>query len=581
MRSLAVRHGVEYRTDPLRLAAFVLFVALSVSAIRARNVADAVGALLPFAIALAGYLCATHRTLEIRVLENLWMPVLCAVTMICVAFGAGQRIWIGPWDTVSVFGNRNTFGTFAALVAPLGLGLLLGRPERRHQWVGAVTLAVALLGVFVSDSRGAAIAAAAGCGVALLGLRRRMSHQRILGAGAVLLTLVVAGVATGRLKTAFDPHYETNVVRREIWKGTLRLILRNPLMGVGAGAYEERFPPFRSRKEFALSHRGKEENFVSVPDAHNIFLHLAAESGLPALSAFLWFLYVACRRWLYFTRTQTDDLRLALVAGCGGGGIAFLVAGLFSTATLWPFHLLFFFLLLGISERLGNLHPKVRLLPVRERAWVLSGLALIACLFALGMTVLDAVAQRNYYRSLRTDSTQDRVERLQSVVCFRESDWRAWHELGRSYNAEGRRAEAEAAYAAAIRWNPNHAPSLVNWGILLAREASQASEAESKFRGAIQIAPAWFLSHYNLGMLHVMRREIVLARSEFEEARCLYPGYGPAYYFTGETYLAEGDIDSAIAWYREARRYGVDSVEQFRKDHPDLANDPRFRPILQ
>jgi len=95
--------------------------------------------------------------------------------------------------------------------------------------------------------------------------------------GLILLTgaLWIARPAVERLtpQAARQEVYSADF-RQETWKGTLNMIRANPLMGTGLGSYEWTYPRY--------AHTG----YTRL--AHNSFLELAAETGVPALLFLLW-----------------------------------------------------------------------------------------------------------------------------------------------------------------------------------------------------------------------------------------------------------------------------------------------------
>jgi O-antigen ligase len=67
--------------------------------------------------------------------------------------------------------------------------------------------------------------------------------------------------------------------RMSIWNTGLRMARQRPLTGVGAGAFEEAYPHFAPEDDLFLKHRPYH--------AHNMYVSVLAESGLPGLLALL------------------------------------------------------------------------------------------------------------------------------------------------------------------------------------------------------------------------------------------------------------------------------------------------------
>ena len=223
------------------------------------------------------------------------------------AVGLAQAITgIGP-AAFNVGGLIRSFGTFEQ-PSPFGGYLGLHLPwllagaiyvrRSRRPWIAALWLLV-LVALVISRSRGAWIGMIGSTAVVLLAA---MPRVRVLGAATA--ALIVAGFLafagwqlTGGLERALpDPARAAVEGRTEVrdalrivvhddfaiserlaqWETGWRMFMSAPLIGVGAGNYDEAY----SRFNF--------EPFLQFPGhAHNIYLNFAAEAGLPAAVAFL------------------------------------------------------------------------------------------------------------------------------------------------------------------------------------------------------------------------------------------------------------------------------------------------------
>ena len=188
-----------------------------------------------------------------------------------------------------LFDARNR--TWAALVLP-ALAVALALTFTRSAWVGAC-LAVGLLLV--------------------------LKDLRLLAAAPVLaalfFTLAPAGI-TERAYSMFDLQDPTNRDRFAMGRAGLRMVRDHPLTGVGPDMVQRLYP--RYRDEAAVNDTN--------PHLHNVPLQIAAERGLPALGAWLWFVAAAARELA--ARFRQPSSRAA-----AGGGLAalagMLAAGMF------------------------------------------------------------------------------------------------------------------------------------------------------------------------------------------------------------------------------------------------------------
>lgn len=211
--------------------------------------------------------------------------IACVAALIQFSTSGGRIYWFIPTEQAAVLGpfrNRNHFASFAALFFPLALLNGLGSAPasdgslRGPAWrylVAAGTLAAA---VAVGGSRaGIAIIMLETAVLLWLTGRRRAA---IALAGVLLLAAPVA------LQWRGDGD------RGKIWDSTLTLIVKQPGLGHGLGAFETAYP---SEARF--------DNGLIVDHAHNDWLEFAAEAGilatLPLAGLAVWSAIAASRNW--------------------------------------------------------------------------------------------------------------------------------------------------------------------------------------------------------------------------------------------------------------------------------------------
>lgn len=259
------------------------------------------------------------------------------------ALGAGPpsfRIAAGlPFvRAYGTIGQPNSFAGYMNMAWPLALSLALGlswqawrrEPQRPRAglllagaWLLAATLLAALLASF---SRGAWLGALAGlAGMALaLGGRARWAALAVLALGALALLLGGGGLLPATLASRlasitsyllpFDASAVTitpanfAVVERmaQIQAGW-RMLIAHPLTGVGPGNYSNAYP------FFAIG-----PWYVSRGHAHNYYVHIAAESGLTGLLAYLLLLGGVLRQARRTLRSVQATIKRSIAIGCCG-----------------------------------------------------------------------------------------------------------------------------------------------------------------------------------------------------------------------------------------------------------------------
>jgi len=248
------------------------------------------------------------------------------------SFGGTEQVW--NWAKTGQHGfvtgtyiSRNELAFFLELAALMALGAAMGeqaRSPRPSGWQGllseafwrpilpgfmGVILAVTLL---LTGSRGGILS----CGVGLLCMALLFASKRtmrpacwkILGAA---LVIAVYGLGVGLEKTAERFGHDGDLIHRlDIAASVLPMIADFPLAGVGMGAFNTAYGPY------ALPQYGGD---LDVVHAHNDWVEIAAEAGLPGLalcvSGFVLFMTRCVGAW----KKRNDPLVLGICAGLMSG----------------------------------------------------------------------------------------------------------------------------------------------------------------------------------------------------------------------------------------------------------------------
>ncbi|MCP5109433.1 MAG: O-antigen ligase family protein, partial [bacterium] len=166
------------------------------------------------------------------------------------------------------FVNHNHFAGFVEMCALVALGGTIGH-LRRQTTVPIILLggSAAIMGValVLSHSRGGLLAAAAGAGFLGAVVLRKTSRApaAILTAwgGAVVFLLLLAAPRSvfERISTIAGPGQDVSIeFRLQLWRDSLDLAARSPVIGTGLGTYIAAIPAFRTdldetRAEYAES----------------------------------------------------------------------------------------------------------------------------------------------------------------------------------------------------------------------------------------------------------------------------------------------------------------------------------------
>lgn len=182
-----------------------------------------------------------------------------------------------------------TFGGQMMIVTMLLAAFLFwASPRPKRPWLITVCGALIAAAIFAGGTRSIWLATAV-AGTYLLWFWRRWTVA--IGPVAVVIALLVAPpFLRQRFTSVWKPQGEmdSNEHRRVSWRTGLRMIQAHPLLGLGPEHvklhFKEYLPP----------------DVTHLPEGwyghlHNIYLHYAAERGIPTLLALLWMLGVMLR----------------------------------------------------------------------------------------------------------------------------------------------------------------------------------------------------------------------------------------------------------------------------------------------
>ena len=245
------------------------------------------------------------------------------------------------------FYDANDMATLIASAMPFALYFLLGQRRLVVRILAVFGLAILAVGLIRSGSRGGFVALLAIVMFMLLGFTTISTRARLIGSAGILAVVFVA--ASDRywqqMQTIFNPRQDYNLTSEEgrlkVWTRGLGYMIDHPLVGVGGDNFavaEGTISAFARRAE-----RGAGVHWGA---AHNAFIQVGAELGVPGLLLFIGLLATAFRSLRRVTRR-------AARAGPAGADLSRLAQTLM--AALIGFGVGAFFLSLAYMDMLYTL----------------------------------------------------------------------------------------------------------------------------------------------------------------------------------------------------------------------------------
>ncbi len=179
----------------------------------------------------------------------------------------------------SLLGHPNTLSAYLVMILGLGLGLVLKglSSNRGKALLSPQTLQVAALGlcaiaIFCTGSRNGVLIALVLVAIALYAARR---HRWVMLAGLASSGAIIAAVLSlGIGGRSLSPELLTQDPRLAIWRLAGEMIQQRPILGWGFAGLRLRYEP------------GSIPDYDVVFHAHNVWLFLASEAGIPVMLGF-------------------------------------------------------------------------------------------------------------------------------------------------------------------------------------------------------------------------------------------------------------------------------------------------------
>lgn len=432
--------------------------------------------------------------------------------------GEGATTIVRPPSTL---GHADYFAGYLLYVVFFSAALIA--TESQHWWkaIGGTAAILASTAIVLSGTRGAMLALAAGAILLWIWKRPRMRIRHAI----VIAVLCMCGAAFYLSRAGAQLRARWNWARDDwrggarllLWRDSLRMANRRPLIGFGPETFELEFPRYQS---VALS-QAYPDFYHESP--HNIFIDALTSAGLPGLVCFAgfaglgWFAGRKARGAAYLTG--------ALVAGCVSG---FFVCFTFTGC-------LYFYATIALLVNLGIPEPS-RETPRLPAATQLAAVAAIAAFlsFAVQVSLSDTLLAR-----AKLDLDTGRIAGAVSVYAQSQH----WHTAGSSDDLYFSRALAAASRSASPQ------------AFQIAKRAVETSEERQN---------AW----YNLAGFYTTRNDLPRVVTSLRRCAEASPNWFKPHWALAQVLLISGQRPEATA-------------EAARAADLDGAKDPEIAKFLQ
>ncbi|PID57754.1 hypothetical protein CSB45_05885 [candidate division KSB3 bacterium] len=252
--------------------------------------------------------------------------------------------------------NHNHFAGFLILIIPVAFGLILSSASLEKRLFIFLLTGVMGTALVLSLSRGGLFSFLGACAIATFCLA--LKHSRRLRRNwltylviLLVFTTLIAGIivmvrvspiAHRSILHTFLPTRDAfeNEIRFSIWRSALAIVEDFPFFGSGRGTFEYVFPRYQTLRI--------PQNTAAF-HAHNDYIELLTDMGIPALLIVLWGIYSFLRYVLRGYFHHEDPVLTALALGGCSGIIAMLLHSFWDFNLQIPANALLFVIVLAMS----------------------------------------------------------------------------------------------------------------------------------------------------------------------------------------------------------------------------------------
>jgi O-antigen ligase len=256
-----------------------------------------------------------------------------------------------------IYYDANDLGMLIVCTLPLGIYFLRSSVDWRMRIISACILLISTMTIIKTGSRGAFLGFIAVLAFMLFQFRAFTKQVRYGAVTVVVLVLLFLGNDRywEMMRTILNPTDDYNWSgqsdggRMEVWKRGVGYMLKHPLFGVGAHAFpvaEGTISSLARRQEFGIG--------LKWSAAHNSFVEIGAELGIPGLAAFILLLATAFYSCFRIGRTPPQGGIVAAEAALGQALCAtlvgYLVVGSFLSQAYSAYMYITYGIIIGLSK---------------------------------------------------------------------------------------------------------------------------------------------------------------------------------------------------------------------------------------
>lgn len=442
-----------------------------------------------------------------------------------------------PSRVFTIFISPNNLAGLLIMIAPLAFVIIMNTQESWKKIVVLVALVLMIDCLLLTQSRGGWIGFGVVVGVLIAGyawMKKKESLGNIIWIAVIATITIVLIVKLQGILSPTTPTYSALSLSKSafsmegrllLWKGTLQIIKKYPIAGIGLGAFQSVYPMFQQG--------GLYSRYV-----HNLYLEVFAETGIFGfLSLIIIFFLVVIKGIVLIKRKSPiySELGIALLAA----SLGFMVHNFVDFDWNMVVAGLMFWINIALIFCCDRLACEKEGLDSGEQVMEIGKKYFLPSVFgALAVALL-------------------------MLIAFSSAAWAQYlyNKAQDAYN-EGELKSSVRLLEKAVKFDPINANTQNKLALGYFEEYMSVKSDKSRYllldksmkrsKVALRLRPTWGEYYAQLGVINTINGNIKEAKEYFKESQRLYPKNPLFIVAAGELYYSQKDYKRAEAEFNKA-----------------------------
>jgi O-antigen ligase/Flp pilus assembly protein TadD len=581
--------GVTWKKNKLNLPIYFFIIILSFSLMISNAIRVSFGDYIIFISYIILYFIIINSISQKNEF-NSFIKIFFVTSFLVSIYALIQYYGFDPYfaelnKITSTIGQKNCISNYLAMIFPVAFFYFLLEKERKNKTIYFLLLSVLYTTLLICQSRGIWISISLTLIFAIYIIIKfklfeifKKDKKWLIALFFIFLMITIIYstdnplnksrlTVTERAISTFDEQDPSINTRLLIWKTTFNMIKDKPLLGSGIGTFKMNYLDYQAN--FLQKYPDYIKYSGKAAEAHNEYLQILAELGIPGFTVFLSTLFVFYSLALKYLKEKHNNQDKIIVFGLLMGITSFLIHSFFD----FPYHVPVlgstFFILLALTvvyidgfdlkevDRKNIIRIKINTNQMIKNIIII--LMLLLAVFLIGIFVVKPYsAEIHYFKGMKDYENQnynDALKDFKSAAWLDPSNGRILHALGSTYYHLDIQDEAQKTLQR-TKYYFNDRNIYRNLGLSYTQSGNY-QEAEKELKLAIYLDPKFTKAYIDLAYLYAKQKNYDKAILEWNKVLEIEPDFSEKYnvlYFMGMAYRKKEMPDKALEYFVQALR---------------------------